>query len=43
MPGTPRTPGRIWIPVGGTSTLGTHTFKDPCVISIAAAHVGYEF
>lgn len=33
----------IWIPVGGTTTLGTHTFKDPYVIPIAAAHVGYEF
>jgi hypothetical protein len=33
----------IWIPVGGTTTLGGHTFKDPYVIPIAAAHVGYEF
>ena len=32
-----------WIPVGGTATLGSHTFKDPYVIPIAAAHVGYEF
>jgi hypothetical protein len=33
----------IWIPVGGTAALGAHTFKDPYVIPIAAAHVGYEF
>ena len=33
----------IWIPAGGTSTLGTHTFKDPHVIPLAALHLGYEF
>jgi hypothetical protein len=33
----------IWIPVGGTTTLGTHTFKDPYLIPIAAFHLGYEF
>jgi hypothetical protein len=33
----------IWFPAGGTSTVGTHTFKDPYVIPIAAAHLGYEF
>jgi len=33
----------IWFPVGGTETLGSHTFKDPYVIPIAAAHLGYEF
>lgn len=33
----------IWIPVGGTSTLGGKTFKDPFVIPLAAAHVGFEF
>jgi hypothetical protein len=33
----------IWIPVGGTTTLGGHTFKDPYVIPLAAAHLGYEF
>lgn len=33
----------IWIPVGGSTTVGTHTFKDPHIIPIAAFHVGYEF
>jgi hypothetical protein len=33
----------VWIPVGGTTTLGMHTFKDPYVIPLAAAHVGVEF
>ncbi|HEY4178696.1 MAG TPA: hypothetical protein VGM90_17740 [Kofleriaceae bacterium] len=33
----------IWFPVGGTTKLGTHEFKDPHVIPIAALHVGYEF
>lgn len=33
----------IWIPVGGTTSLGGHTFRDPYVIPIAAAHLGYEF
>jgi hypothetical protein len=33
----------FWIPVGGTTTLGTHTFKDPYVVPIAAVHLGYEF
>jgi hypothetical protein len=32
-----------WLPVGGSSTLGTHEFKDPYAIPIAAAHLGYEF
>ena len=32
----------IWIPVGGTTTLAGHTFKDPYVIPLVAAHVGYE-
>jgi hypothetical protein len=33
----------IWIPVGGTTKLGTHEFKDPHVIPLAAFHIGYEF
>jgi hypothetical protein len=33
----------FWLPVGGTTTLGAHTFKDPHLIPIAAVHVGYEF
>ena len=33
----------IWIPVGGTSTLGGREFKDPYVIPLVAAHVGYEW
>ena len=33
----------VWIPVGGTTTLGTQTFKDPHVIPLAAFHLGYEF
>ena len=33
----------IWIPVGGTTTLGMHTFKDPYVIPLVAAHLGVEF
>ena len=33
----------IWFPTGGSATVGTHTFKDPYVIPIAAAHLGYEF
>jgi hypothetical protein len=33
----------IWFPVGGTSSLGTHEFKDPHVIPLAALHLGYEF
>ena len=33
----------IWIPVGGTSRLGSREFKDPYVIPLVAAHVGYEW
>ena len=33
----------VWFPVGGTSTLGGHTFKDPYLIPIGAVHLGYEF
>ena len=28
---------------GGSTTIGTHTFKDPYVIPLAALHVGWEF
>ena len=33
----------VWFPVAGSSTVGTHTFKDPYVIPLAAVHVGYEW
>jgi len=33
----------VWFPVGGTSTLGTHAFKDPFAIPLAEVHFGYEF
>ena len=33
----------VWFPVGGTSTLGTHAFKDPLAIPLAEVHFGYEF
>jgi hypothetical protein len=32
----------IWLPVAGTSTLGSRKFEDPYVIPLAAVHVGYE-
>jgi hypothetical protein len=31
-----------WAKIGGSSTLGTHEFKDPYAIPIAAVHVGFE-
>jgi hypothetical protein len=31
-----------WAKVGGSATLGTHTFQDPYAIPIAAVHLGYE-
>jgi hypothetical protein len=32
----------VWIPVGGTTSLGGHVFKDPFAIPLAAVHLGFE-
>ncbi len=31
-----------WAKIGGSSTVGTHEFKDPYAIPLAAVHVGFE-